>query len=287
LKISKFRLVATLIFATCLSWSAPLAFSLLQSPSDSAISSAPISFGDSVETLAPAESPLVRIAHAGGLLDGQSYTNSLEALSTNRDHFDFFEIDFEMTSDGALVCIHDWHGSAERILGQSFDDPPSLAVFRELAEQNSDFTPCDLPSLEAWIVENPEKRIITDIKADNLKGLTLISQSQGLARAVIPQVHSLDDIELVRRLGFSDIILTLYSWPEISHEFLLDERLQDLFAVTFPRVHVIDLGPKLRNHLRGPTLILAHPIFDVESARNVQKFGIQGIYTTLKDLNYR
>ena len=99
---------------------------------------------------------------------------------------------------------------------------------------------------------------------------------------VIPQVYSLDEIEPARRLGLDEIILTTYRLPNIPSDFHLDERLQDLFAITFPRTYVIDLGPKLRARVPEGTLLLTHPISDLESAARVQKFGVQGIYTTLK-----
>ena len=50
-----------------------------------------------------------RIAHAGGQFNGATYTNSLEALDRNYGAgFRAFEIDLSFTSDGELVCLHDW-----------------------------------------------------------------------------------------------------------------------------------------------------------------------------------
>ena len=50
-----------------------------------------------------------RIAHAGGQFNGATYTNSLEALDQNYEAgFRAFEIDLSFTSDGELVCLHDW-----------------------------------------------------------------------------------------------------------------------------------------------------------------------------------
>src|SRR5210317_451008 len=59
-------------------------------------------------------SPPVFIAHAGGSLNGQKYTNSLEALNLNyQKGHRFFEVDFSWTSDEGLVAIHDWGKNAE------------------------------------------------------------------------------------------------------------------------------------------------------------------------------
>ena len=52
---------------------------------------------------------VLRIAHAGGGLGKRTYTNSYEALDSNtKNGFKYFELDFTFTSDGRLVCIHDW-----------------------------------------------------------------------------------------------------------------------------------------------------------------------------------
>ncbi len=49
------------------------------------------------------------LAHAGGEINGQRYTNSLEALNLNYSNgFRIFEIDIITTTDGHLVCAHDW-----------------------------------------------------------------------------------------------------------------------------------------------------------------------------------
>lgn len=280
---SKPRVFVTLAAAASLSWSAPLLLSMGPSSYETEVRAGSDLKIEEVEVPAPSFSPLVRIAHAGGALDGQTYTNSLEALAANRDYFEFFEIDLEFTSDGILVCIHDWEQTAERILGRQFDEPPSHAVFLSLAQENAGFTPCDISTLGAWARENPGKRIITDIKGDNIAGLREIAKNQDLAWAVIPQVYEFEEIEPARRLGFDDVILTIYRFPKIPDDFSMDERLGDLFAVTFPRRHAIELGPKLRSQLPEEVLVLTHPISDEEAANNVQRFGVQGIYTTLKN----
>ena len=54
-----------------------------------------------------ADAPI--IYHAGGTVQGITYTNSREAIekSLEEGHY-FIEIDFSHTSDGHLVCAHAW-----------------------------------------------------------------------------------------------------------------------------------------------------------------------------------
>ena len=63
------------------------------------------------------------IAHAGGAVYGYRLTNSLEALDRAWEAgFRFIELDFQRTSDGEIVLIHDWAPST----------PGSTAVWRML-----------------------------------------------------------------------------------------------------------------------------------------------------------
>ena len=48
------------------------------------------------------------IAHAGGTIEGQTYTNSREALLSSLDKgFRYIEIDLYMTTDSNVVCLHE------------------------------------------------------------------------------------------------------------------------------------------------------------------------------------
>src|SRR5690606_19320291 len=56
------------------------------------------------------------VAHAGGAIYGFKLTNSLEALEESYENgFKLIEMDFEWTSDGKVVAIHDWGPMVERL----------------------------------------------------------------------------------------------------------------------------------------------------------------------------
>ncbi len=49
------------------------------------------------------------IAHAGGILDGHTYTNTIDAMQQSIDlGYRAIEIDFIITSDNQLIAGHDW-----------------------------------------------------------------------------------------------------------------------------------------------------------------------------------
>lgn len=133
-----------------------------------------------------------RIAHAGGGYRSWQYTNSLEALDFNRDYFTLFEIDFSWTRDEKLVCLHDWKLNAERIFGQAFNQPATLAEFQRLVANNPYVHSCTLDSLRDWLVQHPDKRVVTDIKHHNLKGLARLAEQLGenASQRIIPQIYT-------------------------------------------------------------------------------------------------
>lgn len=48
---------------------------------------------------------ITKIAHAGGGFNGETYTESLDALNFNKNRYSLFEIDFSFTSDNELYRL--------------------------------------------------------------------------------------------------------------------------------------------------------------------------------------
>lgn len=87
-----------------------------------------------------------RIAHAGGSYLGLRYTNSLEALNFNSSSYDYFELDFNFTSDDHLVCAHNWQQITPKPKGTA----PTLAEFIALKDSEP-FERCTIDSLAMWL----------------------------------------------------------------------------------------------------------------------------------------
>jgi hypothetical protein len=121
-----------------------------------------------------ASSALPRVAHVGGGYKGHAYTNSNNALDANSSSYHLFELDFSWTSDGHLVCLHDWDVNFRHFFGLDLQGPVSLDRFQELAGQHQTFTKCVLESLIAWLDRNTHTRIVTDVKEHNLWALRKI-----------------------------------------------------------------------------------------------------------------
>ncbi len=185
--------------------------------------------------MTPKERPLL-ISHAGGELDDTDYCNCEEAFNLSYDErgHRYFEVDLHWTRDGELVLIHDWGQTYNKWFGGNANEnmPPSLDQFLSLKMANGR-TQMSLDELASWLRDHPDAFVVTDIKRDNTRALTVISDRYPTLRAqFIPQIYQLDEYEQVSALGYEKIILTLYKARANDFEVLEFARNNKLFAVT-------------------------------------------------------
>jgi hypothetical protein len=101
------------------------------------------------------------IAHAGGMINGKKYTNSLEALNASYNKgFRVFELDIIKTSDNHYVAAHDWKNWAKQV-GFLGDVPPNLKEFKEHKIYDS-YSPLDMNDINKWFLKHPDARLVTD-----------------------------------------------------------------------------------------------------------------------------
>jgi len=230
------------------------------------------------------------IAHAGGGVHNKRYTNSLEALSHNYERgFHLFELDFSWTTDGHLVCLHDWDKTPKWLLGYREEQATTLQHFNTLKNEQFNLKPCDLASLNQWMIEHPKAYIVTDIKGKNTTGLKLILTALKDAKTrVIPQFTQPLHYPLIRDMGYQRLIWTLFSYKEDNASVVREAGQMDLFAITMPRNRAQTGLAKLLKPLHIPTYV--HTINDLQEALNYQKeFGLTSVYTDFldKDLSSR
>ncbi|MGB5834767.1 MAG: hypothetical protein WBG92_22665, partial [Thiohalocapsa sp.] len=223
--------------------------------------------------------PIETIAHAGGGIDGKTYSNSIAALDRNlAAGFRWFELDFQWTADGELVCGHDWGATMQRNYGLSFDGPPTRAEFDRVMKGRSDL-PCTIETLRQWLDRHSEARIVTDFKARALDGLRVLSkQIPDYGERLIAQVYQPEEFEQARALGYRDIIWTLYQYPGQTQAVL--DALTGIrpMAVTMDQQRLAHgLGLRLQ---RAGVPVYVHTINEAETATEyLQNWGAQGVYT--------
>ena len=226
--------------------------------------------------------PPLFVAHAGGAVNGHTYTNSLEALESNyRKGHRFFEMDLSWTSDGYLVAIHDWGNESDTFRRMFYvpDDcrVPSKSQFLNL-ESRYGLTQLCLEDALKWAEEKGDAFIITDIKENNIKGLSRIRTVYGrYVPHVIPQIYRYKTYGEAIRLGYRNIILTLYRMKIDPYRLVSFVRNNRLFAVTMPwRTAQSGLASLLQKY---GVNVYAHTVNDLQLFFALKKTGVAGIYT--------
>ncbi|WP_447553422.1 hypothetical protein [Vreelandella sp. EE22] len=230
------------------------------------------------EDTAPSNS-VARIAHAGGGYNNWAYTNAFEALNFNHDHFELFEIDLLWTADDQLVCIHDWEYNAEWIFQRRFTSRPTLAEFERLVEDNPYVKSCTLETLVQWFKENPDKRLVPDLKENAAQGLALLAeQFDQVGDHVVAQIYHPDQYAEVRALGYDDVIWGLYQmYPLALEEVLEHARDMELYALSMPR-QMAERGDGHALREAGiPTYV--HTVNTQRELEHYQALGADEIYT--------
>lgn len=110
------------------------------------------------------------IAHAGGAIEGHTYTNSLEAMDLNyKKGFRLFELDIIKTADDVFVAAHDWKHWAMQS-GYEGDEVPNLDTFMSYKILEK-YTPMDVDAINSWFVSHPDAILVTD-KTNDVAGFS-------------------------------------------------------------------------------------------------------------------
>ncbi len=221
------------------------------------------------------------IMHAGGAINGEHYTNVLEAIDENYNSGKrFFEIDFAKTSDDKYVCLHGWGGFINRMfdnMPNNGKEPISYDEFMSLKEKRG-YTQMDIDILLNWLKDKPNVRIITDIKDKNIDFLTVLSEkSANLKEQFIPQIYNFDEYDKAKELGFSNIILTTYKIDKSFQEILDFSKEHPFYGVTVHSSIADSEGVKLLTD--NGIDVFVFTVNEIDKAKELLNNGIKAIYT--------
>lgn|GEM_PF-3489223 len=230
-----------------------------------------------------------RIVHGGGTLwevDSMgvyrafSGSNSREGLMRCAENgADFVELDFSMTADGELVCIHGWN--REYIRGITEGVPLALDAFRQSRIYGC-FTPMTAADA-AEILEGSGMTLVADIKGEFEDcAVRLAEVFSDLRDAVVVQIFSEEQYEMAAELGFCRIAYTLYrlDW---------DEKLNADAHISFARENPLEWiafseellsnGLFLEKMLSSGVPLYVHTVNDEKTVQYLLDIGITGVYT--------
>jgi hypothetical protein len=171
------------------------------------------------------------IAHAGGTIEGHTYTNTLNALdSSYYKGFKLYELDICETIDSHFVATHDWDTWALQT-GFQGSLPPTLAEYNSLKIFGK-YAPIDMDHINLWFKNHPDAILVSDkvnepskfasqfvdtsrlimelFTLDAVKeGLTTGIKSAMPSEVVIGEING--DLNLLIQLGVKNIALSRWS----------------------------------------------------------------------------
>lgn len=217
------------------------------------------------------------VSHAGGEIDGHYYTNSKKSLDLSYSKgIRLMEVDFEWTTDNRLVALHSWN----EIIETFFNVPVKQYSYEEFVnlEMINDWQQLTLETFVEWFEEHEDTYLITDLKRKNIKALELFATSYPhLQERIIPQIYKLKEYKQATKLGYSNIILTLYMSPSSDEEIIDFAKNNELFAVTMPRARAQTDLPKILDE--NGVYVYTHTVNDESVVEDFLNNGVSGFYT--------
>lgn len=225
-----------------------------------------------------ADAPL--IYHAGGMIEGNSYTNSREALEKTLSDGNFFiEMDLRYTSDHHLVCAHDWADVYPEA------QEPTLEEFLNSKIQGK-FTPLTAEDLIGYMREHPQMHLITDVKShDRLQEMItelvqIAGEDPDILNRFIIQLYTgreKPEIQAIYPFDDSQFLFTLYEWGAFQHEVIAICNEENINVITVESIYIASEDVALMRDL-GFT-VYTHTVNRVDLAKRDLERGVSGFYT--------
>jgi len=169
------------------------------------------------------------IAHAGGAIDGITYTNCLEAMDLSyKKGFQLFELDLIKTKDGKFVAAHDWE-AWKRESHYYGSIPPTEAEFLSYKIKKQ-YTPMNMDSINKWFANHTNAILVTD-KVNDPEAFIPTFNFPG---RLMMELFSFEAVEQAQALGVTDILLTENMWNHLGADKLksLREKGIDKMAIS-------------------------------------------------------
>ena len=178
------------------------------------------------------------IAHSGGSIDDNIYTNSLEALDLSYSKgIRILELDFKLTSDNQLVAVHDWK-SWKKMTKYSKKIPPNKNDFMNLKILGK-YSPIDLNKINDWKIKHEDTVIITD-KFDNLK---ILNNSFKKNQKYIHEIYDYKQLLFAFNAGLTNILVSekILKENNFSIEFLNKLKENNIYGLSVSRYSIYKL----------------------------------------------
>lgn len=143
------------------------------------------------------------IAHAGGMIDTNKSTNSLEALNLNyAKGFRYFELDIVKTKDGKYVATHDWKTWAKQT-NYKGNLPPTEATYRNRKIMGK-YTSMTLPQINSWFEAHPDAILVSD-KINEPRAFSEMFTDKS---RLMMELFTFEAFQEAKTLGLKGVLLT-------------------------------------------------------------------------------
>lgn len=240
------------------------------------------------------------VAHAGGSVDGNPYTNSREAVMASIESgFQLLELDFSRTHEGDWFTTHDWKYWSQRT-GYTDSLPPSThdVLARKTAFTSGGqsmtiagtYTTMSLDDLLDLLGAHRGLQIVTDTKDDETT-VALIKRLQQSPRfdQFVFQTYTLEGLQEAakhvadRQLSLSTYRLDWFSPDAYDPDFLASVNVYpELFSFTLPMLAAADAAKMQRIKTALSIPIWTHGPPARINSRNLHtllaKHGVNGVF---------
>lgn len=170
------------------------------------------------------------ISHGCGLLDSTKYTNSLEAFHNSYSKgFRKIEIDLSVTKDNHIVGAHDWTLFKKMTYYRS-DEEINYSYIVKAKILNKYHTIYDYM---IYNLLNKYKDVI--IVTDKITNYKLLKYYCKKLDRLYVEVPSFDNYYLARKLGFTNLILSIKTINDLKRLFSFLSKGNKLFAIIIGR----------------------------------------------------
>ena len=145
------------------------------------------------------------VAHGGGSVEGYTKTNSLEGLNTSyKNGFRMFELDFQLTTDGKVVAVHDPIDITE-------EDFLSRPI-------EGKFTPMNMQMINDWFESHPDAILVTD----KINRPDLFAEQFKFKERLIMEMFTWKTVTEAIELGITPMVSQDIFWGTLDIEKKLD-----------------------------------------------------------------
>lgn len=221
------------------------------------------------------------VAHALGGIEGNAYTNSLEAFTENyRAGQRVFEADLRLTKDEKLVVVHDL---PENENGEPMDEEEFRGY--KIQEKYTSLTFTDLAEL---MKEYPDMYLVTDTKETDknqvIKQFTYIAETGNqtdpeILKRIIPQIYNMEMLDTVMSIyNWNSMIYTLHELQDFSESEVVDFAYQRGIGVI---TAASDKAQNLFFHelYDRDIKVYMHTYNTPEEEAEIRQKGVWGVYT--------